>query len=86
MKPIRFSDEAKADIRAIPQHIAMNILTAIHRLAEHGSGNVKKLQGSDPPEGRFRGSVDPAVVGERKGACRSSNTGIRYRTVLPLGR
>ena len=54
MKRIRFSDEAKADIRAIPQHIAMNILTAIHRLAEHGSGNVKKLQGSDPPEFRLR--------------------------------
>ena len=54
MKRIRFSDEAKADIRAIPQHIAMNILTAIHRLAEHGTGNVKKLQGSDPPEFRLR--------------------------------
>ncbi len=54
MKRIRFSDDAKADIRAIPQHIAMNILTAIHRLAEHGSGNVKKLQGSDPPEFRLR--------------------------------
>jgi mRNA-degrading endonuclease RelE of RelBE toxin-antitoxin system len=54
LKRIRFSDEAKADIRAIPQHIAMNILTAIHRLAEHGTGNVKKLQGSDPPEFRLR--------------------------------
>ncbi len=54
MKRIRFSDDAKADIRAIPQHIAMNILTAIHRLAEHGSGNVKKLQGSDPSEFRLR--------------------------------
>jgi len=54
LKRIRFSDEAKADIRAIPQHIAMNVLTAIHRLAEHGTGNVKKLQGSDPPEFRLR--------------------------------
>ena len=54
MKRIRFSDDAKADIRAIPQHIAMNILTTIHRLAEHGRGNVKKLQGSDPPEFRLR--------------------------------
>jgi mRNA-degrading endonuclease RelE of RelBE toxin-antitoxin system len=54
LKRIRFSDDAKADIRAIPQHIAMNILTAIHRLAEHGSGNVKKLLGSDPPEFRLR--------------------------------
>lgn len=47
MKRIIFSDEAKADIRAIPQHIAMNILTAIHRLAETGAGRVKMLQNRD---------------------------------------
>ena len=44
MKRIIFSDEAKADIRAIPQHIAMNILTAIHRLAESGAGRIKELK------------------------------------------
>ena len=44
MKRIVVSEEAKADIRAIPQHIAMNILTAIHRLAESGAGRVKTLQ------------------------------------------
>ena len=47
MKRIVFSDQAKADIRAIPQHIAMNILTAIQRLAESGAGRVKTLQGQD---------------------------------------
>lgn len=47
MKRIIFSEEAKADIRAIPQHIAMNILTAIHRLAEHGSGRIKELKGKE---------------------------------------
>jgi hypothetical protein len=41
LKRISFSDEAKADIRAIPQHIAMNILTAIHRLAEAGAGRSR---------------------------------------------
>lgn len=45
MKRIVFSDEAKADIRAIPQPIALNILHAIHRLADSGSGNVKALKG-----------------------------------------
>ena len=45
MRRILFSDEAKGDIRVIPQRIAMNILTAIHRFAESGSGNVKTLQG-----------------------------------------
>jgi mRNA-degrading endonuclease RelE of RelBE toxin-antitoxin system len=46
LKRIVISDEAKADIRAIPQHIAMNILTAIHRLAESDSGDVKTLKGN----------------------------------------
>ena len=40
MKRILFSDDAKADIRLIPQPIAMNILTAIHRLAETGATPV----------------------------------------------
>lgn len=47
MRRIIISDEAKADIRAIPQHIAMNILTAIHRLAETGAGRVKTLQNKE---------------------------------------
>jgi mRNA-degrading endonuclease RelE of RelBE toxin-antitoxin system len=47
LKRIIFSEEAKADIRAIPQHIAMNILTAIHRLAEHGAGRIKELKGKE---------------------------------------
>lgn len=44
---IVFSDQAKTAIRAIPQHIAMNILTAIQRLAESGAGRVKALQKQD---------------------------------------
>jgi mRNA-degrading endonuclease RelE of RelBE toxin-antitoxin system len=47
LKRILFSEEAKADIRAIPQHIAMNILTAIHRLAESGAGRIKELKGKE---------------------------------------
>lgn len=45
MKRIVFSEQAKADIRAIPQQTAMQILTAIHRLAETGAGRIKTLQG-----------------------------------------
>ena len=45
MKRIVFSEEAKADVRAIPRHIALNILAAIHQLAESGAGRVKALQG-----------------------------------------
>lgn len=47
MRQIVISEEAKADIRAIPQHLAMNILHAIHRLAESGGGRVKALLDSD---------------------------------------
>lgn len=47
MKGIVFPDEAKTDIRAIPQQIAMTILAAIHRLAESGAGNVKILRGEE---------------------------------------
>ena len=47
MKRIVFSEQAKADIRAIPRPTAMQILTAIHRLAETGAGRVKTLQDQD---------------------------------------
>jgi len=46
LKRIIISEEAKTEIRAIPKQIAMNILTAIHRLAESNSGDVKTLKGS----------------------------------------
>jgi mRNA-degrading endonuclease RelE of RelBE toxin-antitoxin system len=45
VKRIVFSEQATADIRAIPKQVAMQILTAIHRLAETGAGRVKTLQG-----------------------------------------
>ena len=45
MKRIVFSEQAKADIRAIPKQSAMQILRALHRLAETGAGPVKTLQG-----------------------------------------
>ena len=45
MKRIVFSEQAKTDIRAIPQQSAMQILVAIHRLAETGAGRVKTLKG-----------------------------------------
>jgi mRNA-degrading endonuclease RelE of RelBE toxin-antitoxin system len=53
VKRIVISEEAKTNIRDIPQHIAMNILTAVHRLAESNSGDVKALQGK-PGEKRLR--------------------------------
>ncbi len=45
MKKIQFEPEVPAQIRAIPQHMAMTILEAIHRYAETGAGQVKPLSG-----------------------------------------
>ena len=45
MKKIHFEPEVPAQVRAIPQHIAMTILEAIHRYAQTGAGRVKPLSG-----------------------------------------
>ena len=45
MKKIHFEPEVPAQVRAIPQHIAMTILESIHRYAETGAGRVRPLSG-----------------------------------------
>ena len=45
MKRIHFEPEVPAQVRAIPQHIAMTILEAVHRYAETGAGRVRPLSG-----------------------------------------
>jgi len=53
VKKIIFTAPARADIRRIDRDTAMRILTTLHRLAETGEGDIKKLQG-DPSELRLR--------------------------------
>ena len=45
MKRIRFEPSVPAEIRAIEQQAALQILTNLHRYAETGVGNVKPLSG-----------------------------------------
>lgn len=45
MKKIRFQPNVQAEIRAVDQKAALNILRAIHRYAETGTGQVKQLSG-----------------------------------------
>ncbi len=45
MKKIRFLASVPAEIRAIPQPIALDILKALHRYMETGQGRVKALSG-----------------------------------------
>jgi len=49
-----FTDQAKADLRAIPQPIAIQILRTLARFLDSEEGNVKRLQGVDPPLYRLR--------------------------------
>jgi mRNA interferase RelE/StbE len=45
VKPIVWTEPAKADVRALDKPTAMRILSALHRFAESGIGDVKALQG-----------------------------------------
>ena len=47
-------DKAKAELRAIDQPTAMRILYGLERYVSTGEGDVKRLQGIEPPEFRLR--------------------------------
>lgn len=53
-KGVAFTDQAKADLRAIPQPAALQILRTLARFIESEEGNVKRLQGTEPPLYRLR--------------------------------
>jgi mRNA-degrading endonuclease RelE of RelBE toxin-antitoxin system len=53
-KKIGWTDQARADLRAIDREIAMRILHAIARFIATEEGDVRRLQDIDPPELRLR--------------------------------
>ena len=53
MKKIISTVPARADIRRIDREAAMRILSALHRFAESGEGDIKKMRG-DSSELRLR--------------------------------
>ena len=53
-KGVAFTDQAKTDLRAIPQPAALQILRTLARFLESEEGNVKRLQGIEPPLYRLR--------------------------------
>jgi mRNA-degrading endonuclease RelE of RelBE toxin-antitoxin system len=53
-KSIIWSDEARADVRAIDRSIALGLLEGLARFAFTESGDVKQLHGYDPPQFRLR--------------------------------
>ena len=53
-KRIVWSDQAKAQLRAIDRGRGFGFLHALARLIATGAGDVKRLQDIDPPEFRLR--------------------------------
>ena len=47
MKRILWTDPARTDVRNLSKPTAMRILSALHRFAESGVGDVKTLQGKE---------------------------------------
>jgi mRNA-degrading endonuclease RelE of RelBE toxin-antitoxin system len=53
-KPVIWSTEARADIRAIDRDTALRLLKALDRFLKTDAGNVKQLEGFNPPLFRLR--------------------------------
>ncbi|MGB7586549.1 MAG: type II toxin-antitoxin system RelE/ParE family toxin [Terriglobales bacterium] len=47
MKRIVWTGPAQADVRGLSKPSAMHVLSALHRFAESGTGDVKALQGRE---------------------------------------
>jgi mRNA interferase RelE/StbE len=45
VRKIAWSESARADIRRLDRDTAMRIFAALHRFAETGEGDIKKLKG-----------------------------------------
>jgi mRNA-degrading endonuclease RelE of RelBE toxin-antitoxin system len=53
-KKIAWTDQAKADLRAIDQAAALRVLHIVVRYLATGEGDLKRLQDVEPPEFRLR--------------------------------
>lgn len=53
-KQIIWSDEARADLRAIDRATALRLLESLARYKSTGVGDVKQLADYDPPQFRLR--------------------------------
>lgn len=51
---IEWTEAALEDMAALDKSIARSVKHGVERFAETGAGNVKRLQGRQPPEFRLR--------------------------------
>lgn len=49
-----WSPEARADLRAVDRDTALRLLKSLDRFLKTGAGNVKQLEGFNPPLFRIR--------------------------------
>lgn len=54
MREIEWTETALEHMAALDKGIARRVKQAVERFADAGAGNVKRLQGIDPPEYRLR--------------------------------
>jgi len=54
MKDLEWSESSLEDMAFLDKGIARRIQRAVERFAANETGNVKRLQGIDPPEYRLR--------------------------------
>jgi mRNA-degrading endonuclease RelE of RelBE toxin-antitoxin system len=54
VREIEWTEAALEDMAGLDKGIARRVKQVVERFAETGSGNVKRLQGVDPPEYRLR--------------------------------
>jgi plasmid stabilization system protein ParE len=48
-KRVVWTAQARADIRGVEQIVALQVLKTLARYAQSGEGNIKQLQGIEPP-------------------------------------
>lgn len=58
---IEWAETALHDMAALDKGIARRVKQSVERFAETGVGNVKKLQGVDPPEYRLASAIIGSV-------------------------
>ena len=54
MKQIEWTESSLDDMGALDKSVARRVKQTVERFAESGAGDVKRLQGIDPPEYRLR--------------------------------
>ena len=54
MREFEWTEPALEDMAALDKGIARRVKQTVERFADTGAGNVKRLQGIDPPEYRLR--------------------------------